>query len=64
MSSKNWSILPYNQVPSVAMKRYWKTFMKHDKGRFKCYRSIKQGEKKIADGTLLPHQIFAASRYD
>lgn len=39
--------------------------MKHDKKRFKCYRkSIKQGEKKIVVGTLLPHQILVASRYD
>ncbi|KAI3929905.1 hypothetical protein MKW98_004059 [Papaver atlanticum] len=65
MSSNNWRMLPYDQVPSVAMKRYRKTFMKYDKGRFKSYRkSIKQGEKKIAVGTLLPHQILAASRYD
>ncbi|KAI3844520.1 hypothetical protein MKX03_026190 [Papaver bracteatum] len=65
MSSNNWSMLPYNQVPSVAMKRYGKTFMKHDKKRFKCYRkSIKRGEKRIAVGSLLPHQILEASRYD
>ncbi|KAI3961762.1 hypothetical protein MKW92_034850 [Papaver armeniacum] len=65
VSSNNWSMLPYNQVPSVAMKRYWKTFMKYDKERFKCYRkSIKRGEKQIAVGTLLPHQILASSRYD
>lgn len=31
MSSNNWAMLPYNQVPYVALKRYWKTFMKHDK---------------------------------
>ncbi|KAI3837523.1 hypothetical protein MKX03_032247 [Papaver bracteatum] len=65
MSSNNWSLMPYNQVPSVAMKRYGKIFMKHDKKRFKCYRkSIKQGEKKIVVGTLLPHRILAASKYD
>ncbi|KAI3837515.1 hypothetical protein MKX03_032239 [Papaver bracteatum] len=65
MSSNNWSMLPYDQVPSVAMKRYGKTFMKHDKKRFKCYRkSIKRGEKKITIRTLLPHQILEASRYD
>ncbi|KAI3970980.1 hypothetical protein MKX01_024627 [Papaver californicum] len=31
MSSNNWSMLPYNLAPYVAMKKYWKTFMKHDK---------------------------------
>ncbi|KAI3841773.1 hypothetical protein MKX03_035642 [Papaver bracteatum] len=64
MSSNNWAMLPYNQVPYVALKRYWKTFMKHDKVRFKCFRESVKRDMKIGAETLLPHQILVASKYD
>ncbi|KAI3863916.1 hypothetical protein MKW98_031508 [Papaver atlanticum] len=64
MSSNNWAMLPYNQIPYVALTRYWKTFMEHDKVRFKCFRGSVKRDMKIAEETLLPHQILAASKYD
>ncbi|OVA17402.1 protein of unknown function DUF2828 [Macleaya cordata] len=61
MSSNRWESLPYNRVASVAMKNYKDIFMKHDEKRFKEYlESVKRGEKKIAAGALLPHQIIAS----
>ncbi|KAI3847215.1 hypothetical protein MKX03_011270 [Papaver bracteatum] len=61
MSSKMWESLPYNRVSSVAMKKYKSFFEEHDKERFNMYlESVKKGEKKIAAGALLPHEIIAS----
>ncbi|KAI3958654.1 hypothetical protein MKW98_030319 [Papaver atlanticum] len=65
MSSNNWKELPYNRVPSVAMKNYKGVFGEHDKERFEDYlESVKRGDKKIAAGALLPHQIIKSLEYD
>nr|GMD59741.1 uncharacterized protein LOC109185905 isoform X2 [Ipomoea batatas] len=59
MSSKQWNVLPYKRVASVAMKNYTQKFVKHDKERFSEYlRKVKTGEAKIAAGALLPHEII------
>ncbi|KAI3833296.1 hypothetical protein MKW98_006395 [Papaver atlanticum] len=61
MSSKMWESLPYNRVSSFAMKKYKSFFEQHDKERFNMYlESVKKGEKKIAAGALLPHEIIAS----
>ncbi|OVA17403.1 protein of unknown function DUF2828 [Macleaya cordata] len=61
MGSNRWESLPYNRVPSVAMRNYKKIFVKHDGERFKKYlESVKRGEAKIAAGALLPHEIIAS----
>nr|GMD59740.1 uncharacterized protein LOC113734273 [Ipomoea batatas] len=59
MSAKQWNMLPYKRVASVAMKNYTKKFAKHDNERFREYlRKVKTGEAKIAAGALLPHEII------
>ncbi|KAI3891770.1 hypothetical protein MKX03_020908 [Papaver bracteatum] len=61
MSSKNWELLPYNRVSSVAMKEYQTFFLEHDQERFYKYlESVKQGKTKISAGALLPHEILAS----
>ncbi|KAI8003240.1 Uncharacterized protein L728 [Camellia lanceoleosa] len=61
MSANEWNSLPYNRVPSVAMKNYKKLFVKHDNDRFKEYLERVTSEKvKIAAGALLSHEIIAA----
>ncbi|CAE6222751.1 unnamed protein product [Arabidopsis arenosa] len=59
MSAKEWNLLKYNRVPSVAMKNYKKLFEEHDSERFSQFlEDVKSGKKKIAAGALLPHQII------
>ncbi|KAG7611687.1 Uncharacterized conserved protein UCP015417 vWA [Arabidopsis suecica] len=59
MSAKEWNLLKYNRVPSVAMKNYKKLFEEHDSERFTEFlEDVKSGKKKIAAGALLPHQII------
>ncbi|XP_026430697.1 uncharacterized protein LOC113327785 isoform X1 [Papaver somniferum] len=59
MSSKMWESLPYDRVASVAMRNYKKFFEEHDRLRFNEYlASVNKGEKKIAAGALLPHEII------
>ncbi|OMO53838.1 hypothetical protein CCACVL1_28308 [Corchorus capsularis] len=61
MSAKEWNLLPYNRVPSVAMKNYKELFTKHDNERFKEYlEKVKAGKAKIAAGALLPHEIIGS----
>ncbi|KAK4587360.1 hypothetical protein RGQ29_024176 [Quercus rubra] len=61
MSANMWETLPYNRVPSVAMKNYKEHFLKHDNKRFQEYlESVKHGEATIAAGALLPHEIIAS----
>ncbi|KAK1401364.1 GPI inositol-deacylase PGAP1-like protein [Heracleum sosnowskyi] len=58
MSAKEWNLIAYSRVASVAMKNYTKIFMDHDKERFSEYlMNVKQGKSKIAAGALLPHEI-------
>lgn len=62
MASREFSLINYNQVPSKAMKKYYKAFFKHDKERFQDYlNKLKSGDKntKINVKTLHPHEIVA-----
>lgn len=59
MSAKEWNLLKYNRVASVAMKNYKKLFEEHDSERFtKFLEDVKSGKAKIAAGALLPHEII------
>lgn len=61
MSANKWNSLPYNRVPSVALKTYKELFRKHDTERFKEYlERVKTRKAKIAAGALLPHEIIAS----
>ncbi|WGS65162.1 DUF2828 family protein [Marinitoga aeolica] len=58
VSSNNWENIDYEIVPSQAMKRYRKSFLKHDEKRFLEYlEKVKEGKKKINASTLYPHQV-------
>ncbi|CAN8247806.1 unnamed protein product [Cochlearia groenlandica] len=64
MSAKKWDSLNYSRVASVAMKNYTKVFAEHDSERFRNFlKDVKSGEKKIAAGALLPHEIIKQLRY-
>jgi hypothetical protein len=59
MGARNWDILPYNRVASVAMKSYKEIFLKHDAERFQQYLDdAKAGKTKVAAGAVLPHEII------
>lgn len=61
MSANRWNELPYNRVPSVAMKNYKEHFLEHDKERFEEYlANVSTGKAKIAAGALLPHEILSS----
>uniref|UniRef100_A0A803MU98 Uncharacterized protein n=1 Tax=Chenopodium quinoa TaxID=63459 RepID=A0A803MU98_CHEQI len=65
ISAKKWDTLPYNKVPSVAMKLYKTLFYKHDEERFVEYlEKVKSGKATIAAGALLPHEIIASLKND
>ncbi|CAH2046607.1 unnamed protein product [Thlaspi arvense] len=59
MSAKEWNLLKYNRVASVAMKNYRTLFVEHDSERFSEFLGdVKSGKAKIAAGALLPHEII------
>ncbi|KAL4202871.1 hypothetical protein AMTRI_Chr02g265710 [Amborella trichopoda] len=63
MSSNKWISLPYDRVASGAMKNYKKHFKWHDRRRFRKFlKEVEKGEKKIAAGALLPHEILASGQ--
>ena len=58
MCAGGWHHIEYGHVPSVAMSRLRKAFVKHDEPRFKEWLSeVKSGEKKIHADQLYPHDI-------
>jgi len=64
MCSNNWNEIEYPHVPSVAMARYTKAFIKHDEERFITYKeSLKKGEAKIHSDVLFPHDCIRTVQY-
>ncbi|KAJ7575979.1 hypothetical protein C8J56DRAFT_1017042 [Mycena floridula] len=60
MTSKRWSDIQYNRVPSVCMSKNNGTFLKHDPERFENYLvEVEQGKQTITGATLLPHDILS-----
>jgi len=58
MTSNKWSEINYENVPSVAMKRNKKAFMKHDEQRYLEYiGQVASGNKKINVTGILPHEL-------
>ncbi|GAB4147275.1 MAG: hypothetical protein OHK0017_08820 [Patescibacteria group bacterium] len=61
MSSKNWSDITYDGVPSQAFNKYRQAFLRHDKNRFNQYISLAlKGEVKVNAGAIFPHQLYQA----
>lgn len=60
MSSGEWTEIDYLKVPSHAMKRYFKAFLKRDESRFTEYLDSLTKEVsgvKINAATLVPHDV-------
>ena len=58
MSSKNWSEIKYEAVPSRANLIYNNAFLRNDEERRREYlRKLTKGETKINASTLFPHDI-------
>lgn len=55
MTSKLWSTIDYEKVPSVAMKKYNTAFNNHDSDRFKIFKT--DDTKKVNASVLYPHQV-------
>ena len=59
MCDKKWSDIKYNHIPSVAMNKYRKAFLRNDSNRFNEYiENVKEGKDKINASVLFPHQLY------
>jgi len=58
MCARQWEDIKYSTVPSVAMNRYRKAFLKQDESRFNAFiLDVKEGRDKISAGAIFPHEI-------
>lgn len=58
MSSGNWKQVEYSAVPSRAMTKYRKAFMRNDGERFnKFLTKVEKGEVKVNADTLYPYDL-------
>lgn len=61
MCAKDFEHINYEQVPSVAMNKYRKSFFKNDKSRFSEYISdVKSGVAKMCATAIYPYQLYDA----
>jgi len=59
MCQKNFSLIDFEKVPSLAMARYTKAFTKHDDGTFSSYiEALKSGDAKINSGAIYPYDVI------
>ncbi len=65
MSSKEWSEINYDKLPSQAFAKHTKAFRRHDEERFEEYlQAVEKGEKKVNTATLYCYQIINLLRSD
>lgn len=58
MCAQQWDEINYEQVPSLAMKKYKKCFTLHDRINYTNYLyQVSTGEKKMNVARLMPHEI-------
>ena len=58
MCANQWTEIEYSKTPSLAMGRYTKAFVKHDKEGFNEYlEKLKKGETKVNAGAVYPYDI-------
>ena len=58
MSSREFTAIDYEKVPSLAMTRYRSSFGRHDFERFNEYiNAVSRGEKKINSSVLYPYDL-------
>ena len=61
MCAKSWDAITYPHVPSVAMNKYRKAFLKNDTNRFNEFIGlVHEGKEEIKAGVLFPHQLYQA----
>jgi hypothetical protein len=61
MCAKEWEEINYTHVPSVAMNKYRKAFLKNDTNRFNEFINlVHEGKEEIKAGVLFPHQLYQA----
>ena len=61
MCAKDWEEITYSHVPSVAMNKYRKAFLKNDMNRFNEYiELVHEGKEEIKAGVLFPHMLYEA----
>lgn len=59
MTQNKWEDIDYSAVPSKAMSKYTRAFLRHDINRFNNYLSdVASGKKKINASTLYPYDIL------
>lgn len=62
MSADEWNKIVYQEVPSLAMKKYRNAFKNHNLIEFKEYiEKVKSGEEKINAKTLYPYDIMESA---
>jgi hypothetical protein len=58
MCAKEFDGINYAHVPSVAMNRYRKAFLRNDESRFNGFiADVKSGKETIKAGAIFPHEI-------
>lgn len=63
MCAKKWNKVEYPGVPSVAMARYNKAFVRNDAIRFDQFRkALENGTAKINASAIFPHDIVRTGR--
>ena len=61
MCENQWSDVNYAQVPSVAMNKYRKAFLKRDEERYNQFIvDVHEGKTKINASVLFPHELYQA----
>jgi len=61
LCAKDFENITYSHVPSVAMNKYRKAFLKNDENRFNDFISlVHEGKEEIKAGVLFPYQLYQA----
>ena len=60
MSAGEWTLIKYESVPAVAMKRYRKAFAKHGKTFEVFIKQVEAGTKTIKSSVLYPADLLKA----
>jgi len=64
MCANEWTNIEYSKIPSLAMGRYSKAFLKHDDSGFRQYLvHLKSGETKINTGAVYPYDVVKTLNY-
>lgn len=59
MCAREWEAIQYGKVPSQAMNRYRKAFLRHDRKGFAQYiLNVSEGKDRVNAGAIFPHEIY------